>query len=151
MRYVSGTVLVIVLAVTLVAAGGAAPPQTRTPPQAPGAVANVIVVTLDGMRWQEFFGGAERALFGKDADKADPPTAVKRFWRETPEVRRAALMPFMWGVVARDGQVFGDPSRNSLCARHQRPLVLVSGLRRDACAASPTRGSTATTRSRTRT
>jgi hypothetical protein len=116
MRVVSGIVLIVAMAVTLAAAGPAvAPAAHEAPAPAPGTAANVIVVTLDGLRWQEFFGGAERALFGKDADKDDPPTAVKRFWRETPEARRAALMPFMWEVVARNGQVFGDPSRNSLC------------------------------------
>ena len=116
MRFVSGMLLTVVLAVTLAATGAAvAPPGHQAAAPAPGAVANVIVVTLDGLRWQEFFGGAERALFGKDADKADPPTAVKRFWRDSPEARRAALMPFMWDVVARTGQVFGDPSKNSLC------------------------------------
>ena len=77
------------------------------------AAANVLVVTLDGLRWQEFFGGADRGLL-KDVDKADPPTVVKRFWRETPEARREALMPFMWGVVARQGQVFGDPAGGSV-------------------------------------
>ena len=87
MRFVSGMLLTVVLAVTLVAAGPAAsPPGHQAAAPAPGAVANVIVVTLDGLRWQEFFGGAERALFGKDADKDDPPTAVKRFWRDTPTV-----------------------------------------------------------------
>jgi len=75
---------------------------------------HVLVVTLDGFRWQEFFGGAERALFGKDAEKPEPSAAMKRFLRESPEGRRAALMPFMWEVVARQGQVFGDPSRRSL-------------------------------------
>jgi hypothetical protein len=116
MRVVSGIVLTIALAAALVAAGPAAPiSHEQASAVASGAVSNVLVVTLDGLRWQEFFGGAERALFGKDADKEDPPTAVKRFWRDTPEARRAALMPFMWEVVARNGQVFGDPSRNSLC------------------------------------
>ncbi|MBP1634993.1 MAG: Type phosphodiesterase / nucleotide pyrophosphatase [Acidobacteria bacterium] len=82
-------------------------------PPAPSPTANVIVVTLDGLRWQEFFGGADRALL-KEVDKAEPPAPVRRFWRETPEARRAALMPFMWEVVARQGQVFGDPSQGSL-------------------------------------
>ena len=116
MRFVSGMLLTLVLAITLAASGPVVHPAGGPTPQTAAVQArNVIVVTLDGMRWQEFFGGAERALFGKDADKADPPTAVKRFWRDTPEARRAALMPFMWEVVARTGQVFGDPSKNSLC------------------------------------
>ena len=118
MRIVTGMLLTLAVAVTLVAAGPAAAPPQGGQASATPAVAtarHVIVVTLDGLRWQEFFGGAERALFGKDADKADPPTAVERFWRPTPEARRAALMPFVWSVVATQGQVFGDPSRNSLC------------------------------------
>ena len=75
--------------------------------------ANVIVVTLDGLRWQEYLGGADRELL-KDVGKPDPPTIVKRFWRETAGARREALMPFMWGVVATRGQVFGDPALGSL-------------------------------------
>ena len=81
--------------------------------QAPKA-ANVIVVTMDGLRWQEAFGGAERVLFGKDAEKPESSTPMKRFWRETPEQRRTALLPFLWETVARQGQVFGDPSHDSL-------------------------------------
>jgi hypothetical protein len=116
MRVVSGILVTVGLAVALVAASPAPPLSgAQAAAAAPGAAANVIVVTLDGLRWQEFFGGAERALFGKAADKDDPPTAVKRFWRDTAEARRIALMPFMWEVVARNGQVFGDPSRDSLC------------------------------------
>jgi hypothetical protein len=115
MKFGTVTRLALVLAAALASVLGASAPDTQAPSPGAGAVDNVIVVTLDGLRWQEFFGGAERALFGKDAEKADPPTAVKRFLRDTPDARRSALMPFMWGVVARDGQVFGDPSHNSLC------------------------------------
>lgn len=99
---------------TLLSAGpllGQAPARRAVPVR--DKVDHVLIVTLDGLRWQEFFGGAERELFGKDV-KPDA-TPLKRFWRETPEARRSALMPFMWEVVAKQGQVFGDPSRNSLC------------------------------------
>jgi hypothetical protein len=74
---------------------------------------NVIIVTLDGMRWQEVFGGAERALLGPDEKAITESLAYKRFWKPSPEKRRAALMPFLWTVVARQGQIFGDPSRGS--------------------------------------
>ena len=81
---------------------------------APPAVKHVIVITMDGMRWQELFGGAERGLLGKSEKEIAESTAYRRFWKETPEARRAALMPFFWSVVATQGQVFGDPSRGSL-------------------------------------
>jgi hypothetical protein len=104
-------VAIIVAIISIASVASAAPPAR---PAVLRAATHVIVVTLDGLRWQEVFRGAERELFGKDAEKPEPPPAVKRFWRDTPEARRAALMPFLWSVVAERGQVFGDPSRNSL-------------------------------------
>jgi hypothetical protein len=77
-------------------------------------VRNVVVITLDGMRWQELFGGVERTLLGTDEKEITASSSFKRFWQDTPEERRAALMPFFWTVVARQGQVFGDPARGSL-------------------------------------
>ena len=82
---------------------------------APGPAANVIVITMDGMRWQEIFGGAERVLLGKDEKAISESLAYRRFWKDAAEARRAALMPFLWSVVATEGQVFGDRSRGSLC------------------------------------
>ena len=37
-----------------------------------------------------------------------------RFWRNTPEERRAALFPFLWGTVAKKGQIFGNSNRGSV-------------------------------------
>ena len=73
---------------------------------------NVVVITMDGFRWQEMFTGADRVYF-KQEENGEPGAAEKRFWRPTPEERRAALMPFMWGTVAIQGQIFGDPSKES--------------------------------------
>ncbi len=74
---------------------------------------NVVIVTIDGFRWQELFTGAERALFRKTST-GDPSPEEKRFGRDTPEARRSALMPFFWSVLAPRGQVFGDPSKQSV-------------------------------------
>ncbi len=99
--------LLLVLLLALFVSAGAA--------SSPAPVANVIVVTMDGMRWQELFGGAERSLLGTNEKEITESTAYKRFWRDSPEARRSALMPFFWSVVAKEGQVFGDPSRGSAC------------------------------------
>jgi hypothetical protein len=80
--------------------------QTSAPPL------NVVVITIDGLRWQEMFGGASQEYFKKEKDGA-PGAAEKRFWRATEEERRAALLPFLWGTVAAKGQIFGDPSKQS--------------------------------------
>ncbi len=72
---------------------------------------NVILVTLDGLRWQEVFGGAESALVSKELGGVKDLLAFrKRFWRGTPQERRRQLFPFLWGTVAKEGQLFGDPS-----------------------------------------
>jgi hypothetical protein len=100
--------LAIAVAVALgSAAASASSPSTPT-------ARNVIVITLDGVRWQELFGGPERSMLGRDEKEIVESASYKRFWRPAPEERRAALMPFFWTVVARQGQVFGDPSRGSL-------------------------------------
>lgn len=75
---------------------------------------NVILITYDGLRWQEIFGGCDETLLNKDQGGGvrDVPTLKARFWRESPEERREALLPFFWKAIAKKGQVFGDPARN---------------------------------------
>ena len=76
---------------------------------------NVFIVTMDGLRWQEVFGGAQEKLMDDRAGGVrDLPGLKTRYWRDTPEARREALMPFFWTVVAKKGQVFGDPARGSM-------------------------------------
>jgi hypothetical protein len=82
--------------------------------QPPRQTQNVVILMTDGLRWQEVFSGADAALIGRKAGGvADPASMRRQFWRDTPEDRRAALLPFFWSVVAREGQVFGDRSRRS--------------------------------------
>src|SRR5258708_26609727 len=73
---------------------------------------NVVVITIDGLGWQEVFAGAGREYFKKEKS-GEPGAAEKRFWRETAGERRDALLPFLWGTVAAGGQIFGDPSKES--------------------------------------
>ena len=77
-------------------------------------VDNVLIVTFDGFRWQELFGGYDATLNTKtDGGVRRPEDLAARFDRPTPEARREALQPFFWTVVAREGQVLGDASRGS--------------------------------------
>ena len=95
------------VSVTMFAAGAAA----RQEPHA----ANVLVVTLDGTRWQEVFGGLASDLLTKEnGGVTDPEKVEQQFGGSTPEERRAKLMPFLWDTVARQGQVFGDPAADSI-------------------------------------
>ncbi len=69
---------------------------------------NVILITLDGMRWQEVFGGAEWRLIHNKKFVGDTVALKNSFWAETSGERREKLMPFLWNVIAKQGQVYGN-------------------------------------------
>ena len=71
----------------------------------------VILITCDGLRHQELFGGADPLLIGdkENSGTEDPDKLRKRFWRDTPAARREALLPFFWSTLARQGVVLGNP------------------------------------------
>src|SRR6187200_2232539 len=78
-------------------------------------ITHVLFVTLDGMRWQELFGGlAPELLTKQEGGVSDPVPSETRFGGATPEERRAKLLPFFWTDVAAKGQVFGDATRRSV-------------------------------------
>ena len=53
------------------------------------ATENVIVVTLDGFRWQELFHGADESLLDKGPGGVRDVDGLKnRYWRASPEERR---------------------------------------------------------------
>lgn len=83
---------------------------------------NVLLITVDGLRWQEVFDGAEATLIDKEAGGVKDVTAVKdRFQRETPHESRETLMPFFWRTIAQQGVVFGNPE-------HESKAVVTNGL-----------------------
>ncbi len=75
---------------------------------------HVIFVMTDGLRWQEVFSGAAESLMNKKNGKvADENSLKKTYWRETPGARRETLLPFVWGVMAKQGQIFGNREKGS--------------------------------------
>lgn len=92
---------------TLAGAGAAIPGSERQ-------TKNLILVTADGLRWQEVFRGAdERLLADPDAGMKDAAEVRHRFEAATPEERRRRLMPFLWSVVARQGALLGNRDKGS--------------------------------------
>lgn len=88
--------------------------SSTTPMRAEGKVENVIVVTLDGFRWQELFtGGDESFMDTKQGGVKDIPGLKKRYLREKAEERREVLMPFIWNTLAKKGQIFGNPAKKA--------------------------------------
>ena len=95
------------------AAGAAAAAIVRAPQR---ETKNLILVTADGLRWQDLFSGIDPLLM-KEKDAGMPETGApelrERLWKLQPEERRRALLPFLWGTLAPAGIVLGNVSNGS--------------------------------------
>src|SRR5207247_147714 len=88
-----------------------------SPHAAPLKTQNVFLIISDGFRWQEVFTGAEEQLLNKTNGGVQDVAALrKEFWRDTPEARREALLPFVWGEIAKRGQIFGNQTKGSVAS-----------------------------------
>jgi len=76
----------------------------------------VVLIVSDGLRWQEIFTGADPLLMNsKNGGIWGKPEDLKReFWRGDVNERRAVLFPFLWGVVAKQGQLYGNQTKGSI-------------------------------------
>jgi Sulfatase len=96
----------VALLLSLTAAICAQPNKTR----------NVILVTADGLRWQDLFSGIDPLLMNEKTagmQREGAKELRERLVKDTPEARREALMPFFWKELAPRGIVLGDPARES--------------------------------------
>lgn len=81
---------------------------------APLKTQNVIYVMTDGLRWQEVFTGADPGIMNLEHGKVKDVEALKKtYWRDSVDDRRAALMPFLWSAVAKQGQIYGNLTKGS--------------------------------------
>ncbi|MBK7870338.1 MAG: alkaline phosphatase family protein [Saprospiraceae bacterium] len=74
---------------------------------------NVVIITLDGFRWQELFGGVDSVLLNDKTFTPDPKELNEPFWASTAEVRRQKLLPFFWNTIAKQGQLYGNRWKNN--------------------------------------
>ncbi|MBD1259408.1 sulfatase-like hydrolase/transferase [Maribacter polysiphoniae] len=73
----------------------------------------VVLITLDGFRWQELFTGADASLISNKTYVHDTTGLKTKFWRETAEQRREALLPFVWTQIVDQGQIHGNRALGS--------------------------------------
>jgi hypothetical protein len=78
---------------------------------------NVVLVTLDGARWQEIFTGLDQTLLQASSPKGTDIKTLPvytRFSGATPTERRERLMPFLWQTLAANlGFIAGDRGAGS--------------------------------------
>ena len=109
--------------------------------QEPGPAQNVVLITLDGLRGEEVFGGADQRLMIKENGVEKPDELKSQFWTEEREKRRQLLMPFLWGrcqegtawiagdleleslVAVTNGHYFSYPGYNEILSGFPDPAV----------------------------
>lgn len=74
---------------------------------------NLVIVTLDGMRWQEVFGGADSLLTFDTTATYSHGYVKDRFWSSNEEDRRKKLLPFFWSELVNKGLLIGNRKLNS--------------------------------------
>lgn len=111
MRWLSCGVVCLAAACVLIGA-----PATSRQATAERKTRAVVLIVADGLRWEEVFTGADPLLLNsKNGGIWAKPEDLKRsYWRATAEERRKALLPFFWGVVAKQGQLYGNQMRGSV-------------------------------------
>ncbi|MES2606469.1 MAG: phosphoglyceromutase [Pseudomonadota bacterium] len=94
--------------------------STPVQAQESAAATNVILVTLDGVRWQEVFHGLDQQLAADKEFNTLGDALVKQFGAETPALSAAKLFPFLHEVIAKQGTLIGNRAAQS-CARVTNP------------------------------
>jgi len=70
---------------------------------------NIIIITTDGLRWQEVFGGMDSAIANnKKFNQDDSAVIYKKYWAADAPERRKKLMPFLWNTIEKNGQLYGN-------------------------------------------
>ena len=76
---------------------------------------NVVLIVIDGLRWQEVFHGPDAALMNQEHGGVENVAQLLHdFPGARPEESRAAVLPFLWKTVAQRGQIFGNQDKQSV-------------------------------------
>lgn len=67
----------------------------------------LVMITLDGFRWNEVFTGADSVLI-HNKTSVRQKNKQQIYWKCTSDERRKILMPFFWNVIAKHGQLYGN-------------------------------------------
>jgi hypothetical protein len=59
------------------------------------ATENIVLVTFDGLRWQELFKGADSLLIDDTGLINQAGSLLSTYWNEDPIKRREMLFPFL--------------------------------------------------------
>ena len=70
---------------------------------------NIIIITTDGLRWQDLFKGMDSAIANNSKfNQGDSSYIFKTYWENDESLRRKKLMPFVWNNISNHGQIYGN-------------------------------------------
>ena len=78
-----------------------------------GQIENVFLITLDGLRWEELYTGADPWLLDQKKYSSNPDRLKQDYWHDDPKQRRQLLMPFFWSTIKDEGQLYGNRNLGS--------------------------------------
>jgi hypothetical protein len=72
-------------------------------------IGNLLIITVDGVRWQEVFTGMD-PIIGRDPayNHDDSALIFHKYWSNSTAERRKMLLPFIWNHLAPEGQLYGN-------------------------------------------
>ena len=73
----------------------------------------LVIITYDGLRWSEVYRGADSVLINNPNYVSDMDATKAAYWRDTPEERREALLPFIWSYAPSHGFMLGNRDKDS--------------------------------------
>jgi len=69
---------------------------------------HLFIITIDGVRWEEIYKGADPALITNEEYVRDTSLTRELYWDSTETLRRRRLMPFFWSTIAAKGCLLGN-------------------------------------------
>ncbi|MDE0588062.1 MAG: phosphoglyceromutase, partial [Candidatus Marinimicrobia bacterium] len=75
---------------------------------------NVILITLDGVRWEDLFYGADEKIVLDTLFVKDVEATSAKFWSEDYRERRKLVFPFFWNTIGEQGQIYGNKEQGSV-------------------------------------
>jgi len=72
-------------------------------------IENLIIITSDGLRWQEVFKGLDVELArSKRFNEGDSTSIFRKYYAATASESRKKIFPFLWTEIAANGQLYGN-------------------------------------------
>jgi len=76
------------------------------------AADNLLLVTIDGLRWQEVFRGLDQGIVNT-LKQEQKQALLAQFDGDGVAAKREKIMPFLWQILAKKGQMLGNRDQGS--------------------------------------